>query len=100
VERVKSTRASPSKTGPLDCGGPEASNAPHHVDNPAAGQIDDSDIEQVITVCLVGAQPAIRGPNPVGNDRVDKAGQERGVDQVGLRRNGRAESESGQKVCS
>lgn len=71
----------PSDARPLNECPPKAGNAANHVDDARARKINDSSTKKPVTA-LEGAGPAIRGPEPVRDHRVDEPGQERRVDQV------------------
>ena len=51
----------------------EGGKATSHVDDTRPGEVGEAEV----------AQPPVAAPHPVGDDRVDEAGDERGVEQVG-----------------
>ncbi|XBH78987.1 hypothetical protein VPH35_105073 [Triticum aestivum] len=73
----------PPNAGALDERAPEPGHAADHVDNPGPGEVDDAGVEEQRPRRPGGGGPAVGGPDPVGHHRVDEAGEEGRVDEVG-----------------
>ena len=63
----------------------ERRDAAAHVHDAGAGEVDDADLEEAtgVDVATPGRRPAVAGPAPVRDDRVDEAGQHRRDDDEG-----------------
>ena len=71
----------PPNPGSLNECTPKPGDAADHMDNAGAGKINNPRTEQQVSG-IRGASPTVAGPEPVRNDGVDKASQERWVNQI------------------